>query len=141
MKVTMDHVVLEVGDVARSLLFYREVLGFEPVREKAFLAGDVPFGSARVNAGTLIDFFPPRMWRDKEHPSNPNHLCFTMARAETEAIRARLAERGLEIIRERPENFGARGNGNSFYFADPDGIELEAKYHQSRGERAARRPR
>ncbi len=133
MEVTIDHVVLEVRDVPRALAFYREVVGFEPVREQEFLAGDAPFGSARVSEGTIIDFFPQRLWRNQERPENPNHLCFTMAKEQVAALRKRLEAGGVEIIREREGNFGAKGLGNSFYFADPEGIELEAKYHDPSG--------
>lgn len=130
MEISIDHVVLEVRDVPESLAFYEEVLGFEPVRKEEFLAGDAPFASARVNAATIIDFFPSRLWRNAEQPANPNHLCFTMTREATGSLRERLQARGIEILRERENNFGARGLGNSFYFPDPDGIELEAKHHE-----------
>lgn len=133
MEVTIDHVVLEVRDVPRALAFYRDVLGFAPVREEEFLAGDAPFASARVSDATVIDFFPPRLWRDRERPENPNHVCFTMPKGEVAALRKRLGAEGVEIIRERENNFGAKGLGNSIYFGDPEGIELEAKYHEPSG--------
>jgi catechol 2,3-dioxygenase-like lactoylglutathione lyase family enzyme len=129
MEATLDHVVLEVSDVAAAAAFYHAVLGFEPVRLREFLAGDAPFASVRVNSGTIIDLFPPKLWGNAELPANPNHLCFTMAKHEVEAIRERLTGRGGEITLERERNFGARGLGHSFYFQDPDGITLEAKFH------------
>ena len=75
--IELDHVVLEVRDPAASAAFYEGLLGCAPVRLREFEAGEAPFVSARLGPGSVLDFFPPRMWR-KRRPANPNHFCLTL---------------------------------------------------------------
>jgi catechol 2,3-dioxygenase-like lactoylglutathione lyase family enzyme len=127
--IALDHVVLEVPDPERSVAFYQAVLGLEPVRLEEYRAGAAPFPSARVDAGTVLDFFPPRMWRGAI-AANPNHLCFTMGRAAIQALEERLVASAVAIARRDPHNYGARGYGHALYFNDPDGITLEARFYE-----------
>jgi glyoxylase I family protein len=127
--ITLDHVVLEVPDPAKSIAFYGRVLGTTPVRLDEFLAGRAPFPSARVSEGTVLDFFPPKMWRGAM-AANPNHLCFTMDKTQIEALEQRLTDAGIAVTRRDPHNYGARGFGNALYFDDPDGITLEARFYE-----------
>jgi catechol 2,3-dioxygenase-like lactoylglutathione lyase family enzyme len=60
-KVTeLDHIVLNVSDIERSLKFYTEVLGLQAERLDEFKAGKVGFPSVRINGDTIIDLFPAR---------------------------------------------------------------------------------
>lgn len=129
MKLAMDHVVLEVRDVEVTAAFYHDVLGLAPVRLEEWRRGEAPFVSGRVGADTVLDYFPPPMWRNLRRAQNANHLCFALSRAGVTALRRRLAKGAIAIARESPRNFGARGWGVSVYFYDPDGIELEARYY------------
>jgi catechol 2,3-dioxygenase-like lactoylglutathione lyase family enzyme len=126
--VTLDHVVLEVRDPARSVQFYGEVLGLAPVRFDEFLAGSAPFPSVRISRATVLDLFPQRLWRGAE-PRNPNHLCLTLERAACAAVRRRLRSKRIAITLRDDHNFGARGWGRSIYFDDPDGISVEVRYY------------
>ena len=54
----MDHIVLNVPDINRSLAFYMDVLGLEAERLDEFRRGEVRFPSVRVSADTVIDLFP-----------------------------------------------------------------------------------
>ena len=128
---SLDHIVLEVADPARSVAFYKDVLGLLPVRLEEFAAGSAPFPSARIDAGTLIDFFPAPIWHGK-HPHNPNHLCFTTTAGGMASLKRRLARRSIPITLVRNHNFGAHGMGRSIYFDDPDGISVEVRYYPTR---------
>lgn len=130
-RLVLDHVVLEVRDPLRSAAFYARTLGLRPVRLREFQAGTAPFVSGRVGAGTLLDFFPRRLWRG-QRSQNPNHLCFSLSAAGLRALEARLARGGVTVLRRDPRNFGARGYGSSIYFRDPDGITLEARHYPTR---------
>jgi catechol 2,3-dioxygenase-like lactoylglutathione lyase family enzyme len=128
-----DHLVLEVKDPARSVRFYSEVLGLEPVRLREFLEGEAPFPSVRVSRGTVLDMFPPRMWRGPTR-SNQNHFCLAYSSSGLRTLRTRLKRRKVAIVRQDPHNYGARGYGRAIYFRDPDGLLIEARFYpQGRG--------
>jgi catechol 2,3-dioxygenase-like lactoylglutathione lyase family enzyme len=54
----IDHIVLRVSDVERSLDFYVNKIGLEPYRVEMWRNGEVRFPSVRVSEGTIIDLFP-----------------------------------------------------------------------------------
>ena len=135
MTVMLDHNVLNVCDVNASVEFYTKVLQFEVERLELYEAGQVPFPSVRINADTVIDLFPPKMW-DNGQPSakkfkNLNHFCIALSYTDWSALRERLAAHGSELHRDRSRNWGAKGEGISMYFFDPDGNEIEARYYES----------
>ena len=124
----LDHVVLETADPVASVRFYERILAFAPVRLDEFVAGKVLFPSARVNAATVIDMFPPKMWAGPT-PRNPNHLCIALDSAGARAVKRRLARAKISITRTDNHNFGARGFGRSIYFNDPDGTSVEVRFY------------
>jgi catechol 2,3-dioxygenase-like lactoylglutathione lyase family enzyme len=71
----MDHIVLNVPDINRSLAFYMDVLGLEPERLDQVRRGEITFPSVRVSADTVIDLFPMKpgealghdRWRGLDH--------------------------------------------------------------------------
>ena len=133
MKITLDHVVLEVRDVEKSARFYEQLLGFAPVRLAECSAGGAPFASARVNRETIIDLFPKTMWKSRRRAQNPNHVCFTMDKRQVDALKRRMKKQDLPILRRSDKTFGAQGIARSIYFEDPDGVMLEARYYPGAG--------
>lgn len=134
----VDHVVLWVSDPARSLSFYVEVLGMEPVRQQQFEDGTVSFPSVRLNDLTILDLMSTAMLsgvRDftggQEGGGAPiNHLCLALNASGYEAVRNRLAERGIELTSGGERSFGAQGEASrSEYFSDPDGNVVEIRYY------------
>jgi len=130
LRTAFDHLVLEVKDPARSVRFYSEVLGLEPVRLREFLEGEAPFPSVRVSQDTLLDMFPPRMWRARTR-ANQNHFCLAYSSVGMRDLRTRLRRRKIAIVREDNHNYGARGYGRAIYFRDPDGLLIEARVYPS----------
>jgi len=135
----LDHVVLWVEDPIRSVEFFEKVVGFTPVRVEEFLAKKVLFPSVRLDANTLIDLFPisaapmvnqiPGAAGTAGHKTN--HLCFAMTKAEYEALEQRLEQHGTKAGRHMENQFGARGLATrAYYFRDPDGNVLEARYYE-----------
>jgi catechol 2,3-dioxygenase-like lactoylglutathione lyase family enzyme len=127
-RISLDHVVLEVEDPVRSAGFYRRILGLRCLRLGEFKQGRAPFPSARVGPGTVLDFFGPNMWR-ATLAGNPNHIAVALSRGAIKALERRLATNGVAVTRREDRNFGARGWGHSIYFADADGITIEARFY------------
>jgi catechol 2,3-dioxygenase-like lactoylglutathione lyase family enzyme len=121
----IDHIVLRVQRLQRSLVFYRDVLGCPIEREQAEL------GLTQLRAGrSLIDLVtldgplgagaPPGAGRNLEH------FCLTVAPFEEAAVVAWLRARGV-VVQEPGSRYGAQGEGRSFYIEDPDGNRVELK--------------
>jgi len=76
----LDHIVLNVSDIDRSLRFYTQILGLAGERVDEFKAGKVGFPSVRVNQDTIIDLSPkgnPAAQRSSSGKieGNLNHFC------------------------------------------------------------------
>jgi glyoxylase I family protein len=132
-KVTeLDHIVLNVGDIQRSLRFYTDVLGLQAERLDEFKAGKVGFPSVRINGDTIIDLFPtPGAGaadnQIEKRQGNLNHFCMVVERQDFSGIVDYLAQHGI-TVREGPvSRWGARGRATSVYFLDPDGNEVEIR--------------
>ena len=128
----MDHIVLNAEDIEALVRFYTEVVELEPERLEEFRRGAVPFPSVRVNANTIIDLAPKAMWEHTQLRTkgrlNLNHFCLTVQKADWDTLRERLAAQHVALEGPVPR-WGARGNGTSFYFHDPEGNEIEARYY------------
>lgn len=117
-----DHIVLNVEDVARSLSWYRDVLGLDGVRVAEWESGDAPFPSVRVSEGTIIDLI-----EGERSGENLNHFCMVVSAEDLATVRESGA---FEIERDNPGQrlYGARGLAEGIYIKDPDGnlVELRA---------------
>jgi catechol 2,3-dioxygenase-like lactoylglutathione lyase family enzyme len=117
----LDHIVLNVADVERSLRFYLDELGLQPVRVEEWRRQEVPFPSARVDAVTIIDLLPlPRTGE------NANHFCLVVQPTDFEAIKA---GGRFDVVDGPDRRFGARGDGTSLYIRDPDDNTVELRYY------------
>jgi catechol 2,3-dioxygenase-like lactoylglutathione lyase family enzyme len=108
----LNHLTLAVADLDRSFAFYKDLLGFKPAalwNTGAYLSlGDLWLClsvDARRGAGAAPDY---------------THVAFAIAQGDFDAFRARLREAGVVEWRQN------RSEGDSFYFLDPDGHQLEA---------------
>src|ERR671914_2947704 len=96
----MDHIVLNVPDIERSMAFYTRVLGLEPERWEEFRQGKVPFPSVRVSLETVIDLFPMKPGETLAHGEelhNLNHFTMVVDALDFEAFQKHLAEQGVKI--------------------------------------------
>ena len=114
----LDHVVLIVEDVERSLAWYSRHAGLTSVNVEEWRQGKAFFPSLRVDANTIIDFVPGEVGADRGHV---DHICFVVSADDL----ADLAEHPeLEVV-DQGERSGARGMGNSIYVKDPDDLLVE----------------
>ena len=124
----LDHVVLRVSDLERSLRFYMQVLGCTEERRVDAV------GLVQLRAGdSLIDLVPldGRIGRaggaaPGVEGRNVDHFAVRLASLDPEAVRAHLEAHGVEpgTIERR---YGAEGVGPSMYIRDPDGNTVELK--------------
>ena len=134
----IDHVVLWVDDAGKSLKFYSEVVGLEPVRQVEYEEGDAPFPSVRVDDKTIIDLMNSdavagvqKFTGGKDAGGAPvNHLCLSMNADEYSALRSRLVAGGIDITPGSKRSYGAQGiAASSEYFCDPDGNVIEIRHY------------
>jgi catechol 2,3-dioxygenase-like lactoylglutathione lyase family enzyme len=127
----LDHIVLNVSDIDRSLEFYTRVLGLKPERVEEFKSGAVGFPSVRINGDTIIDLFPADRGGspaqvEKSAP-NLNHFCMVIGADDFSRIVDYLKEHGVTVHKGPISRWGARGRATSVYFLDPDGNEIELR--------------
>ena len=113
----LDHIVLNVADVERSLAWYIDVVGLEGVRVDLWRDKQVFFPSVRVDEHTIIDLIAaPRSG------SNMDHLCLVVDRADVDAI---VSDERFTVVDGPGTRYGAQGDGWSVYVHDPDGNTVE----------------
>ncbi|MBC3777162.1 VOC family protein [Pseudomonas sp. SWRI99] len=124
----IDHIVLRVADLQRSIDFYRQVLGAEVVRHNE------PLGLVHLRAGTsMIDLvdLEGELGRKgggaaQAQRRNVDHFCLRIEPFDEAALTAHLQSFGL-AVEKAARRFGAEGYGLSLYCFDPDGNQVELK--------------
>jgi catechol 2,3-dioxygenase-like lactoylglutathione lyase family enzyme len=115
----LDHIVLNVADVERSLAWYCDVLGLPGERVEEWRAGRTFFPSVRIDASTIIDLFAA-----ERSGENLNHFCVVVEPCDLQAV----ADSGrFDVVDGPAKRWGARGDGTSLYVRDPDGNTVELR--------------
>ncbi|HEX5086509.1 MAG TPA: VOC family protein [Nocardioides sp.] len=116
----IDHLVLTVADLDRTVAFYTSVLGMGVT---TFGEGRMAltFGGTKLNLHQAGHEFEPKALRPT--PGSVD-LCLVVDDS-IEAIAAGLTERGAEIVEGPVARTGARGPILSCYVRDPDGNLVE----------------
>jgi len=129
-----DHLVVQCRDVEKSLEFYCSLLGLAGDRVDAWRAGEVPFCSARIDAGTLIDLLPAGTYAGTPDGNiegqRVNHFCLTLDGPAFDAFQAKLQAEGVAIVDGPSIRYGARGDALSVYIRDPDGLVVEVRSYE-----------
>lgn len=119
----LDHLVLTVASIERTVAFYCGVLGmdreiFGPLKRTA-----LRFGPHKINLHQADNMFDPKA--DRPTPGSGD-LCFLVD--DIAGVAAKLTAAGIEIIDGPGERTGARGPLMSYYCRDPDQnlVELSA---------------
>lgn len=125
---SLDHFVLRVRDLRRSLSFYHGLLGLAVEGLAEYEQGAKPFVSLRVGE-SLLDLVPdPAYDPSRAGASGFVHFCVTLD--DFSAALAALREAGVRFLHDEPTaRGGARGIGLSIYAEDPDGYVVELKEH------------
>jgi len=121
----LDHLVLTVGDLERTCLFYRDVLGMNIVEfeggRKALL-----FGQQKINLHQAGREFEPKARRPTPGSGD---LCFIAETPLVDVVR-QLGAAGVALESDIVERTGALGPMRSIYFRDPDGNLIEVSNYE-----------
>ena len=125
---SIDHVVLRVRDIGRSMRFYRDVLGcVEERRIEALGLFQLRAGASLID---LVDLEKPLGALGGAAPGqegrNVDHVALRIEKLNEPELRAHLAAHGVEPG-EVDQRYGAEGIGPSMYIRDPDGNVIELK--------------
>jgi catechol 2,3-dioxygenase-like lactoylglutathione lyase family enzyme len=122
----LDHLVLTVRDIERSVSFYTRVLG---MAETTF--GDVRkaliFGSSKINLHEAGHEFEPKAALPTPGSAD---LCFVVG-DDLDSVQARLAAAGVEVEIGPVRRTGAVGEMVSVYIRDPDQNLIELSNYVS----------
>ncbi|MBX9608658.1 MAG: VOC family protein [Gammaproteobacteria bacterium] len=119
----LDHVVLQVTAIERSLAFYCDALGLrlERIIEDA--------GIYQLRCGRhIVDLKVLGADTPLAPPANRgiDHVCL-LVDGEMDAVLEHLARHDVEVTWGPVELYGATGFGTSVYLRDPDGHTVELK--------------
>ncbi|GAA0375352.1 VOC family protein [Bowmanella denitrificans] len=125
----IDHLVLRVRDLSTSIDFYQKVLGCDIVKRQEHL------GLVHLRAGTsMIDLISldGKLGRRggaaaQTEGRNMDHLCLRIHPFDEAALIKHLRDFDIQPLGPAEVNFGAKGDGLSLYFTDPDGNVIELK--------------
>ena len=129
---SLDHLVINVSDVARSAEWYRKVLGmevkiFDPGQGKPPRTSLI-FGNQKINVR-------PRdadkvEWFTADHQTaGSDDLCF-LTSSTPDVVVAHLGACGVAITEGPVRKQGARGELRSVYCRDPDGSLIEISSYE-----------
>ena len=111
----LDHLVLTVKDIERTVTFYTEVLGMKKeVFKKSRIA--LMYGNQKINLHLLGNEFEPKAQNVKEGSAD---LCFIIDTPLTEA-KEYIENLNITIEEGISNKTGAIGEIKSIYLRDPD---------------------
>ena len=117
----LDHVVVRVSDVDRSLAFYCNILGCSEERRVERI------GLVQLRAGScMIDLIDAKDNSPSVGSENMDHFAVRLESFNEAEIRSFLTEHGI-ASGEVMSRYGAEGDGPSIYIEDPDGNKVELK--------------
>ena len=123
----LDHLVLTVKDIDKTVEFYTKVVGME----KELFKGDrvaLKFGNQKINLHKLGNEFEPKAYNVKEGSAD---LCFIINTPLVEA-KNYIESLGIKIEEGIVSRTGAIGEIESIYLRDPDKNLIELSNYKSK---------
>ncbi len=117
---SIDHIVLTVKNIDKTVEFYTKVLGMEKEIFKETRVA-LKFGHQKINLHKLGNEFEPKAQNVKEGSAD---LCF-ITETSVEEFKKHIEDCNIEIIEGPVKRTGANGEINSIYLRDPDGNLIE----------------
>jgi catechol 2,3-dioxygenase-like lactoylglutathione lyase family enzyme len=127
--VGIDHLVLSVGDLARSKDYYRKVLGFLGFRLKYELGDFAGWSNGKTLFWIAQADSAGRKRKHRKGDIGFHHCAFELeSRTAVDALGAFLEEQGLAVA-DPPDTYNGDDQYYAVFFHDPDGMRLEAMHY------------
>ena len=139
--VGIDHLVLSVGNFARSKEFYGKVLGFLGFKLKYDYADMAGWSNGKTLFWIAAADAQGRKRQYRKGDIGFHHYAFELAsRDDVDELGAFLEKNGMTVLDPPGEYYGR--NYYAVYFADPDGMKLEGMIWAppKKPEKAKRKP-
>jgi len=129
--VGIDHLVLSVGDFARSKEFYRKLLGFLGFKLKHDYADMAGFSNGKTLFWIAEADAEGKKRKYRKGDIGFHHYAFELSsRKDVDELGAFLACNRMTVIDPPGEYYGR--SYYAVYFADPDGMKLEGMVYKPR---------
>ena len=119
----IDHIVLTVADVERSVSWYERELGLEVLRLDEWREKKALFVSLRLSPTALIDIL-----EGERTGENMNHVAVVVEDVDLDEL---AASGRYNVVMGPADLFGAQGTGRGVYINDPDGNLVELRTYAS----------
>ncbi len=122
--VGIDHLVLSVGDFARSKEYYDKLLGFLGFKRKYDYEDMVGWSNGKTRFWIAAAGAQGRKRKYRKGDIGFHHYAFELSsRKDVDRLGAFLEENEMTVLDPPGEYYGR--NYYAVYFADPDGMKLE----------------
>ena len=128
----IDHLVLSVGDFARSKEFYSKVLGFLSFKLKYDLADAAGWSNRKTLFWIAKADAKGRKHKYRKGDIGFHHYAFELSsRKDVDDLGAFLDQHGMTVL-DPPGEYNGDENYYAVFFADPDGMKLEGMVYRPR---------
>jgi len=140
--VGIDHLVLSVGDLARSKAYYARVLGFLGFELKHDMAGFAGWSNGKTLFWIAQADTRGAKRKHRKGDIGFHHYAFELeSRKAVDALGAFLESQGLPVA-DPPDSYNGDDQYYAVFFHDPDGMRLEAMHYgpaKAAGKKAKKR--
>jgi len=137
----IDHLVLSVGDFARSKDFYNKVLGFLGFKLKYDMGGFAGWSNGKTLFWIAAADAQGRKRKHRKGDIGFHHYAFELAsRKDVDALGAFLERHGFDVA-DPPATHNGDDQYYAVFFSDPDGMRLEAMHYGPARPRKKRKAR
>jgi catechol 2,3-dioxygenase-like lactoylglutathione lyase family enzyme len=127
--VGIDHLVLSVGDFARSKDFYAKLLGFLGFKLKHEYADMAGWSNGKTLFWIAAADAQGKKRKYRKGDIGFHHYAFELSsRKDVEALGDFLAKHGMNVVDPPGEYYGR--SYYAVYFTDPDGMKLEGMVYK-----------
>jgi catechol 2,3-dioxygenase-like lactoylglutathione lyase family enzyme len=135
--VCIDHLVISVGDFAKSKAFYAPLMKFLGFDVEAEYEGMMGWANGKTLFWIAAADPEGKKHKYRKGDIGFHHYAFRLrSRADVDALQAYLEEQGAAIVDPAGEYYD---DYYAVFFLDPDGMKLEGMRYGERHEQAARK--